>query len=114
MSVVAGPRKDALDHQLERVGWALFLIMIGGLMLLPGVPSGTWLIGTGLIMLGLNAARRRNGTRMSPFTVVLGIAAVALGAAAVVGIELPVVPLLLLVIGASILWRAFGEREPAA
>ncbi len=39
--------------------------MIGGLWLAPSqlVPEGTWLIGTGLIMLGLTAARQMDGIR---------------------------------------------------
>jgi hypothetical protein len=49
--------RPALDRRLEGIGWALFLIMIGGLGLVPSVPQGTWLVGTGLIMLGLNVAR---------------------------------------------------------
>lgn len=32
-----------LDHQFERIRWALFLIMLSGLGLVPGVPSGSWL-----------------------------------------------------------------------
>jgi hypothetical protein len=114
MAAIGRPGRDALDHQLERIGWALFLIMIGGLMLVPGVPGGVWLIGTGLIMLGLNAARQANGIPMSAFTIVLGIAAVVLGVAEIVGAGLPVFPILLILIGASILWRAFGEREPTS
>ena len=114
MAIVQGPRRDVLDHQLESVGWALFLIMIGGLMLLPGVPGGTWLIGTGLIMLGVNVARQMNGIRMSTFTIVLGIAALMLGIAQIAGTGLPVFPLLLILIGASILWRVFTERELTA
>jgi hypothetical protein len=103
-----------LDHQFERIAWALILIMIGGLWLAPSqsVPEGAWLVGAGLIMLGLNAARQMNGIRMSTFTTLLGVAAIALGAAQVVGTALPVFPLLLITIGASLLWRAFVERGP--
>jgi len=49
------PEKMALDKRLDALGWGLFLIMIGGLWLAPEgwVPEGTWLIGTGIIILGL-------------------------------------------------------------
>ncbi len=112
MAVVERPRRKPLDHQLERVSWALFLIMIGGLALIPGVPSGTWLIGTGLIMLGLNLARLMNGIRMSTFTIIAGIAAIVFGLAQFLGTDVPVFPILLILIGASLLWRTFVEREP--
>jgi hypothetical protein len=106
MAAVHSPSKHALDHQFERIGWALFLIMLGGLWLLPTVPDGTWLVGTGVILLGLNAARAQNGIPTSSFTILLGSAAIILGIAEFVGAGLPVFPILLIVIGASILWRA--------
>jgi hypothetical protein len=114
MAAVEQHSKHQLDDQLERISWALFLIMIGGLALMPDVPSGTWLIGTGLIMLGLNGARQLNEIPVSAFTMVLGLVALAAGLAEVLGTALPVFPLLLILIGASILWGAFAERHPVA
>ena len=78
---------DTLGQRLERIGWALFLIMIGGLALLPSglVPEGTWLAGTGLIMIGLNVVRHLKGIQVNGFTNVLGLIALALGVSAVVG-----------------------------
>jgi hypothetical protein len=111
MATLDRTRASTLDHQFERVGWALFLIMIGGLWLVPGVPEGTWLIGTGLIMLGVNAARYMNRIRMSGFTIVVGILALTIGVAKFVGSDLPVFPVLLILIGASILWRSACEQE---
>ena len=103
--------KRALDHQFERISWALFLIMLGGLGLVPGVPSGTWLIGTGLIMLGLNVARYQNGIPVGNFTVFLGLAAIAFGVARFVGADLPVLPVLLILIGASTIWRSARAHQ---
>src|SRR3972149_2042115 len=80
-SSIQDTQKAALNKRLESIGWGLFLIMIGGIWLVPDeqVPEGTWLIGAGLIMLGLNLARYLNGIRMSGFTIVLGILALASG-----------------------------------
>ena len=103
--------KRALDKQFERVGWGLFLIMIGGLVLIPGVPAGTWLIGTGLIMLGINLARYLNGIRASTFTIGLGFLAIALGIAEYAGTDLPWFPLLLILIGLDILIRVVATRD---
>jgi hypothetical protein len=88
--------------------------MIGALWLLPQVPAGTWLIGTGVILLGLNVARYLNGIRMSTFTVLLGTAAIAFGVAAFLGVELPLFPILLIAIGAGILWGAVLHRVQGA
>jgi membrane-bound ClpP family serine protease len=63
-------QKMHLNKRLEAVAWGLFLIMIGGLWLLPeAVPEGTWLFGVGIIMLGLNGVRKLYGIKMSGFTI---------------------------------------------
>ena len=79
---------DTLGQRLERIGWALFLIMIAGLALLPEgwVPEGAWLIGTGLIMIGLNVVRHFKGVRVNGFANLLGIIALAIGVSAVTGV----------------------------
>lgn len=53
------PDRINLNKRLEESGWGFFLLMTGTLMVLPRefVPEGTWLIGAGLILLGLNGIR---------------------------------------------------------
>jgi hypothetical protein len=106
------PVKGLFDRQLERVCWALFLIMIGALALLPEglVPAGTWLVGTGLIMVGLNVVRHFKGIRVSGFTTVLGLIALALGFSAVAGVDLPVFAILLAAIGLQILYSVLVRK----
>jgi hypothetical protein len=100
-------QKSGLNRRLEDIGWALFLIMIGALWLMPAgqVPEGTWLIGAGLIMVGINAVRYSNGIRMSGFTLILGTVALAGGLADFLGVKLPLFPILLTLIGVSIILR---------
>ena len=42
---------DAADtaKRLDQIGWGIFLVMIGTIWLVPAVPPGTWLIGTGIL-----------------------------------------------------------------
>lgn len=112
----AAPRREGRDGQLERIGWALFLIMIGGLALVPSewVPEGTWLAGTGLIMIGLNIVRDRNALPVSSFSAVLGTIALAVGASAMTGAVLPVLPVLLAAVGLQTLCgvRRAGKGRP--
>lgn len=105
--------EQVLNKRLERIGWALFLIMIAGIALVPDeqIPAGTWLIGVGLIMLGINAARYLNGIKMSGFTIVLGILALGSGLGDFVGVSLPLFPILLILIGANIILRPLFEKE---
>ena len=105
---------EALNKRLEMIGWGLFLIMIGGLMLVPEqyVPEGLWLVGASLIMLGLNAARYFYHLPLSWFTIILGLLALASGAGDLFGVDLPVFPILLILIGAHILLKSRFERKP--
>lgn len=102
-----------LNKRLEDISWGTFLIMIGGIWLVPEsqVPEGTWLIGVGLIWLGLNLARYMNGIRMSGFTIVLGTLALLSGIGDFLGAELPILGIALILIGASILLKPFFERS---
>ncbi len=78
--------------------------MIGELRLIPNTLGGTWLVGIGLIMRGLNVARYFTGIRVHAFSSVLGALALLLGVAELLGLGLPVLPILLIVIGASIVF----------
>ena len=102
-----------LGQRLERTGWALFLIMIGSIALLPSgwVPKGTWLVGTGLIMIGLNVVRHLKGVRISSFSAVLGMIALALGLSAIAGVDLPVLPILLAAIGLQMIYSVSVRKS---
>jgi hypothetical protein len=106
-------QKSDLGKRLEAIGWALFLIMIGGIWLVPNerVPQGVWLIGAGLIMLGLNVARRLSGVKMSSATIVLGVLALILGVSGFLGVHLPFFPILVILIGASIILKPLFEGK---
>jgi len=110
MSMPDESRQRDLNKRLETVGWGLFLIMLGGFALVKDVPEGTWLIGAGLIMLGLNAVRLLLGIRASWFTLVLGTIALLAGLSSVLGVDIPVGPLLIILIGLAIIVRAFQPR----
>jgi len=110
MSLPQDAGKKDLNRRLETVSWGLFLIMLGGFALVKDVPEGTWLIGAGLIMLGLNAARMLVGIRASWFTLIIGTIALLSGLGSVLGIDIPVGPVLIIVIGLAIVVRALQPR----
>jgi hypothetical protein len=103
----------ALNKRLESIAWAFFLIMIGGIGLVPKeqVPEGVWSIGVGLIMLGLNAARYYYKIKMSSFTIVLGILALLTGAGELLGVDLPGLAILLILIGAGMILGPSLEKR---
>lgn len=108
------PKKMHLNKQLEAIAWGLFLIMIGAFWLLPDetVPEGTWLLGVGIILIGLNGARYLYGIKMSGFTIFLGIVAFIIGIGALVGVDLPIFPILIILWGLSVVLEPFLKKRP--
>ena len=106
-------KKNVLDKRLDSIGWALFLLMIGGLLLMPKgkLPEGTWLIGTGIIIIGLTIVRYFYHLKISTFWVILGIIALIIGITDTVGVSLPVFPILLIIIGASIIFKMLFRKR---
>ncbi len=102
-----------LNIRLEEVGWALFLILIGSIWFFPnvGIPEDAWLIGAGLIMLGINFARYFNGIKMSGFTVFLGVVALVAGLSGLFSLKIPIFAALFIVLGASLLMRALFKGK---
>jgi cytosine/uracil/thiamine/allantoin permease len=105
------PAKHELNRRLESISWGLFLIMLGGFALLKSVPEGTWLVGAGVIMLGLNALRLLFGIRIGWTTVILGTVALLSGLGSVYGVSIPVGPLLVILIGLTIILRALDRSR---
>jgi hypothetical protein len=102
--------------RLDEIAGALVLIMSGTLWLAPKglVPEGAWLVGVGLIVLGLNAVRRLRGLKASGFGIIVGLAAFAAGTGRIVGQDLPIIPVLLIVLGAGLVLRAAAGAKSSA
>ncbi len=104
--------KTGMAERLDQMGWGVFLAMIGVIWLLPGVPQGTWLIGTGILLLLLNVIRARIGIRWSGVSVMLGSLALAAGLGGLTGIDAPLFPICLLLAGASLILKPlFSVRD---
>jgi len=104
--------KEQLNKRLENIGWGLFLIMLGGIWLVPDrfLPEGTWLIGAGLILIGLNIVRHLNQIKMSSFSLILGGAALLIGMSDFFRVDLPFFPILLIIFGAKLLIQPLIEK----
>jgi len=100
----AGP---GFARKLDEFAWALFLIATGIIWLVSEteVPPGTWLMTTGILLLGLNAVRTVSNLPVSGFTTLLGALALVAGMAAFWGVELPLLALGLIVFGLAVLMR---------
>jgi len=109
------PPEAGLNRRLEEVAWGVFLIMIGIIWLVPAgkLPEHTWLVGAGVIILGLNLARYLKGLGVSAFTTVLGATALAGGVAGLYGIDVPLLAVLPILIGAQIIVRPLMRKVAA-
>ena len=107
-------KKAELDARLSDIGWAVLLITIGTIWLLPEkqAPQGSWLIAAGLILLGINVIRYVNGIRMSGFSLVLGTLALVAGIGALFAWNLPLFAVALIVIGACMLSSRWLKNDP--
>ena len=106
-----------LDRKYDAIGWGLLFIWWGvRWSLLIWLPEGSGLIGTGLIFLGMAAARSMNGLPTNGSTKIIGLLALAWGGMELVNstslltFQLPVFEILLIVAGAILL--ASGLRDP--
>ena len=108
MGIALKTAPDNVASRIEAIGWGLLLLMTGLLALIPGLPDGTWLVGLGVLMIGLNATRILVGLAPDRFAVILGSGAVVAGLGIMAGIAVPVFALLLIVCGVAILAAQIG------
>lgn len=109
---VPAPSDRGLGARLDDIGWGVFLLMTGVLWLFAyAVPSGTWLVGTGLLLLALNGVRYLKGLALHGFTLVLGLLALAGGLADLANVRLPLLALAFVAFGILLLVKPFTKRN---
>ena len=62
-------------------------------------------------MLAINVARYFSGIKVSGFTIIVGVLALGLGLCDLLGVELPVFPILLILVGAILLLKALTAES---
>ena len=109
-------RKVNLD--LEALAWGMLMIWWGlRWWPLESLPNGTGLVGTGLILLVLNAIRLLKGVPARNFTTLLGVLALAFGGMLLANsilqfsFELRTFEVILIVFGAFLFVRAFKKPK---
>lgn len=100
---------DQLDRRHQTIAWGVLLILIGGLNLVPGDQTSWAILGSGIVLLGLNLMRSINRIPVSGFSLVLGVIALLLGALVVIRsalgfhFEIELVPIMLVALGVYLL-----------
>ncbi len=109
----AGNERKKLAGRLDDIAWALLFLMSGAILVVPGLPHpwGAWFIGVGAILVGVNVVAYASGLRVHVLTTGCGAIAMAAGVGMYVGIEIPIVALVLLLIGVVILAAPLIQRN---
>jgi hypothetical protein len=102
-----------LAHRLDVLGWGIFFLMTGVLMLFPSLPEGIWLVGLGVLLLSLAAVRVALGLAIEWFGVILGAGALIAGFGTIAGIYIPVFALFLVACGLALIASVFRKGRAA-
>ena len=94
----------------EGLAWGLFVVLLGVGWLIEsqtGIETGSYIsLGVGLILIGLNGARVLNKTRLSKFSLFIGLVALAMGIAGILGYKLELFPTIIILIGLFMIGEA--------
>ena len=97
------------------MAWGLFFILVGGAWIYGEtyhIDMGTVIaLGIGLILIGLNLARRSIGVKISRFSLGIGILALLIGLARYFGLKLDVLPLIIILIGLFVIAEAVARKK---
>ncbi len=102
-----------LAHRLDVLGWGMFFLMTGVLMLIPELPEGTWLVGLGVLLLGLAGVRHALGLPFEWFGVILGGSALLAGVGTIAGFSIPVFALFLVACGLALIAGVLSNGRAA-
>lgn len=98
-----------MKRNFEGIAWGALFIWWGITVMLPSMPNGSTAFGTGLILIGVNVARRLSGIPANSFSTTIGVLALIWGGLELVGVlvnmpfELPIFAILLIALGVIIL-----------
>jgi len=106
--------RAAADKRVDAIGWGLLFLAVGIVSLLPAMPDGAWLVAAGLVMLGVSGFRAWMRLPIHGATVVSGVVALAAGIFIAAGLTTQVGPLVLIVLGLTLLVTALYRSPRSA
>ncbi len=111
---------QSINRNYEVILWGALFIWWGIMVMVPSLPDGTTVLGSGLILVGVNIARKLNGIATNWYSTTIGILAIIWGGLELVGIiaslpfELPVFAILLIALGVIVLVPEFTAKRNAS
>ena len=109
---------QTLNRNFEVITWGALIIWWGVTELIESMPFGIAILGFGLILLGVNAARLVRGLQFNKFSTTLGLLAVVWGGLEIAGVafrlpfDIPVFAILVIAWGLIyITFGLFGNKK---
>jgi len=106
------PENTDLDRRVDSGTMGVFLLLLGTGLLL-GIGWGAGLIGVGIILLVEQAVRRHLAVNFDWFWVGVGLVSVFCGISMLLGANFSLVPIIIMVIGVSLIASAAKGKQKA-
>lgn len=101
------------SQTLESLGWGLFIVLIGVGWYIGSaykIDTGSFIaLGVGLILLGINLIRVKSNIKINRFAIFIGVLALAIGAAGILGYSLDLLPTILIIVGLFVIEEALAK-----
>ena len=96
--------KSGMNNKLlNGVAWGAFFVVLGIGWLASiayTIDIGAYIaVGAGIILVAINMARLNMGVSLSKFSLFIGLIALALGGAGIIGYSLPLIPTVIVLVG---------------
>jgi hypothetical protein len=99
---------------MDAIGWGVLFVVVGVVLLVPGLPPESWLVAAGGVMILVSVVRAARGFPVEWLTAVGGAMAFVGGGAAILGIEGAAGPLALVAAGVAVIGLAFLQSNRVA
>ncbi len=107
--MLAGSEHRTLEKRLDSGGWGLLFIWVG-VALAMNVGWGVGLLGVGLIILAVQAARKWQGIVVDRFSLAVGVLLIVGAIWRMLDVSVDLVPLLIIGAGVALLVSAVGGK----
>ena len=102
--------RNELDRKINAISGGLLLIWIGFALLLD-IGWGAGLIVVGILIIGEQVVRRYFSVQYENFWVVVGVISILSGVLILFGVEVSLIPILLIAFGIALLLSIFSKKE---
>jgi apolipoprotein N-acyltransferase len=106
--------KSTTNKVLDALAWGAFAVLLGAGWIASSyyqMDTGIHVaLGVGLILIALNLARMTMGITVSKFSLFIGLLALALSGAGLLGFTMPFVPTVIVLVGLFIVAEALQKR----